>query len=127
MQFFFQIYTVCRYEMKVLFRSWFFRIFAALSIFIIGLMNLIFLEHIGDSMWEFRAVNASIPYIAVQMLNVAQALIAIFLASDFLKRDKKDDTTEVIYIREMSNADMPFKKSSKDILLFFFYFSISPF
>jgi len=118
MQFFFQIYTVCRYEMKVLFRSWFFRIFAALSIFIIGLMNLIFLEHIGDSMWEFRAVNASIPYIAVQMLNVAQALIAIFLASDFLKRDKKDDTTEVIYIREMSNAEYVLGKTLGIVILF---------
>ena len=30
---------------------------------------------------------------------------AIFLAGSFLKRDKKLDTAEVIYVRPMSNAD----------------------
>ena len=34
----------------------------------------------------------------------AQSVIAIFLAGSFLKRDKKLDTAEVIYVRPMSNA-----------------------
>ena len=38
-------------------------------------------------------------------MNTGQAVIAIFLASDFLKRDKKLDTSEVFYVRPLSNAE----------------------
>jgi ABC-type transport system involved in multi-copper enzyme maturation permease subunit len=37
-------------------------------------------------------------------LNTGQAVIAIFLASDFVKRDKKLDTSEVFYVRPLNNA-----------------------
>ena len=39
------------------------------------------------------------------LYNIAQSVIVIFLAGNFLKRDKKLDTAEVIYVRPMSNAD----------------------
>ena len=39
------------------------------------------------------------------IFNIAQSIIAIFLAGSFLKRDKKLDTAEVIYVHPMSNAD----------------------
>jgi hypothetical protein len=38
------------------------------------------------------------------MLNVVQIGIIIFLASDFFKRDRKLNTSEVYYIRSMTNA-----------------------
>ena len=38
-------------------------------------------------------------------ISIAQSVIVIFLAGSFLKRDKKLDTAEVIYVRPMSNAD----------------------
>jgi len=38
-------------------------------------------------------------------LNIAQAVLAVFLASDFLKRDRKFDTTEVVYTRSMTNLE----------------------
>ena len=101
----YKIWTVARYEMKTLLRSWFFRIFAGLAIIILTGLNIPFFALKGNSPWLFRGISASIPYMNILLLNVAQAIIAVFLASDFLKRDKKLDTTEVVYMRSMTNAD----------------------
>ena len=47
---------------------------------------------------------SGIPYANMLFLNVLQAIVAIFLASDFLKVDRKMDTTDVVYMRSMTNA-----------------------
>ena len=44
------------------------------------------------------------PYANLFILNIAQAIIAVFLSSEFIKRDRKQDTTEVFYARSMSNG-----------------------
>lgn len=45
------------------------------------------------------------PFCNTYFYNIAQSVIVVFLAGSFLKRDKKLDTAEVIYVRPMSNAD----------------------
>jgi len=100
-----KILTVARYEMKTLLRSWFFRIFAGLAIVILTFMNVPFFALKGQTPWLFRGISSSIPYFNILLLNIVQAIIAVFLASDFLKRDKKLDTTEVVYMRSMNNSD----------------------
>ncbi len=97
------ILNVATYESKTLFRSWFFRIFSILSLLILFGINMGMFAT-NDSRWTFRAVAANMPYINILFLNVAQAIIAVFLASDFLRRDKKLDTTEVIYARPVTNG-----------------------
>ena len=52
----------------------------------------------------FRGISAAVPYANMVMLNVVQIGIIIFLASDFFKRDRKLNTSEVYYIRSMTNA-----------------------
>lgn len=64
------------------------------------------------------AVPSAIPYSNLMFYNVVQAIIAIFLASDFLKRDKKLDTTEVIYTRSMSNGDYVIGKLLGNLAVF---------
>jgi hypothetical protein len=59
----------------------------------------------SDGFWAAKAIPSNIPYINLLLLNTGQAIIAIFLASDFLKRDKKLDTSEVFYVRPLSNAE----------------------
>ncbi len=106
------ICTIAKYEVKTLLRSWFFRIFAGLSLIVLTFLNVAFFTDAFDAMpWPFRGIPASIPYFNVMLLNLAQAVIAIFLASDFIKRDRKSNTTEVIYMRSMSNADYILGKS----------------
>ncbi|MCF8381741.1 MAG: hypothetical protein K9H49_19365 [Bacteroidales bacterium] len=72
----------------------------------------------GGIKWTTRAIAANLPYINVLYINVAQAIIAVFLASDFLKRDKKLDTTEVIYTRPITNGEYVIGKTLGILVLF---------
>lgn len=99
------ISTISRYESKLLRRSWLFRIFAILSLLIIVFFHLGTQSTLGWYQWIMTAMPSSIPFVNIYLFNIAQSIIAIFLAGSFLKRDKKLDTAEVIYVRPMSNAD----------------------
>lgn len=114
----YNIWTVAAYERKTLFRSWFFRIFAILSLLILFGINMGFFGTPSESRWTTRAIAANIPYINILFMNVAQAVIAIFLASEFIKRDRKLDTTEVIYTRPISNGEYVIGKTLGIIILF---------
>ena len=99
------ITSIAKYEITTLLRSWFFRIFALLAIVVLFFFNMGTLVMNNGFNWDMIAISSSIPYVNLLLLNTVQAIIAIFLASDFLKRDKKLDTTDVIYIRSMSNGE----------------------
>ncbi len=100
------IRSVSKYESKLLTRSWFFKIFTILAVLILGFWNLAILvvEEMSGGVWVVKAITSNIPYINLLLLNTGQAVIAIFLASDFVKRDKKLDTSEVFYVRPLGNA-----------------------
>ncbi len=99
------IKTVARYEAKTLRRSWFFRLFALGALFIFTIINIGFFSPIGDEPWELVSFPSSVPLMNLYLLNIGQAFVVIFLAADFLKRDKKLDTNEVLYTRSMSNLE----------------------
>lgn len=102
------INTIARYEVKLLKRSWLFRIFAILALLGITLITLGYQSsaiNTYDYTWPRLAVSSLMPFCNVYFYNIAQSIIVIFLAGSFLKRDKKLDTAEVIYVRPMSNAD----------------------
>jgi len=113
------INTIARYEMKTLLRSWFFRIFAALVVLSLSIFNIAMNIEASNAPWTYRALAASIPYANLIILNLGQAIVAIFLASEFLKQDKKNDTIEVIYARSMSNGDYVLGKTLGILLVFF--------
>ena len=98
------ISTISRYETKLLRRSWLFRIFAILSLLVIVFFHMGTQSNLGWFQWVMVAMPSSIPFVNIYLFNIAQSVIAIFLAGSFLKRDKKLDTAEVIYVRPMSNA-----------------------
>ncbi|EKC78537.1 xanthan lyase XalB, partial [human gut metagenome] len=54
------------------------------------------------------------------MLNTGQAVVAVFLSSEFLKRDKKLDTSEVFYVRPLSNAEYVVGKIWGNLRVFLF-------
>lgn len=106
MSFIHNIQSVARYESKILIRSWFFKVFTVLAVFILGAVNFSMLAADGVGyFWMGKTIASNIPYINILLLNTGQAVIAIFLASEFLKRDKKLDTSEVFYVRPLSNAE----------------------
>ncbi|MFC1614133.1 hypothetical protein ACFL5K_02430 [Gemmatimonadota bacterium] len=96
--------TIALFESKVLLRSWFFRIFALLALLILTTLNY-FVFARPFIPWMFSGMSSYIPYLNLLLLNVVQAVVGVFMASDFLKYDRKLDTTEVIYMRSMTNAD----------------------
>ncbi|MGL5772705.1 MAG: ABC transporter permease, partial [Bacteroidales bacterium] len=116
MPFFSNIATVATYESKLLLRGNFFKIFSLLAIIVVGGMNYGFLIQ-GES-WDLIAIPSNIPYQTLLLFNVFQAIIAVFLSSDFLKRDKKLDTSEVFYVRPLSNAEYVLGKTWGNLRLF---------
>lgn len=112
------ILTVARIEAKTLWRSWFFRIFSIIAVVFIGFFDFAALSPVTHSPWEMRGIPSSIPYMNLLLLNMVQAVIAVFLASDFLKRDRKLDTTEVVYMRSMTNFDYVAGKTIGILLMF---------
>ncbi len=112
------ILSVSKYERKTLYRSWFFRIFSIIALLVLFSMNMSTFGFHGGIKWTTRAIAANLPYINILFVNVAQAVIAVFLASDFLSRDKKLDTTEVIYTRPISNGEYVVGKTSGILSLF---------
>lgn len=114
------ISSIAKYEITTLLRSWFFRIFALLAMVLLFFFNMgtLLMDNAGAGKWEMKAIPSIIPYVNLIMLNTVQAIIAIFLASDFLKRDKKLDTTDVIYIRSMSNGEYVAGKTIGNLVVF---------
>jgi hypothetical protein len=99
------IRTVAKYEATTLRRSWFFRLFSLGALFIFTILNIGFFSPVGDESWELVSIPSSIPLLNLYLLNIGQSIVVIFLAADFLKRDKKVDTNEVLYTRSMSNFE----------------------
>jgi hypothetical protein len=87
MSFFYNISTVAKYEAKTLRRSWFFRLFTLGSLFIFTIINIGFFSPIGDESWSLVSIPSSVPLLNLYLLNIGQAIVVIFLAADFLKRD----------------------------------------
>ncbi|NOU61078.1 hypothetical protein [Marinifilum caeruleilacunae] len=112
------IRSVAKFETKTLLRSWFFRIFALLAIFSIGGFNIAAFVEGSGAPWIYRALPAAIPYANLIILNLGQAIVAVFLASEFLKQDSKNDTVEVIYARSMTNSEYILGKSIGIIMVF---------
>ena len=102
------INTIARYEVKLLRRGWLFRIFAILALLGISGGILYWQTNLFNAMenhWPKIALSSLMPFMSIYLYNITQSIIVIFLAGNFLKRDKKLDTAEVIYVRPMSNAD----------------------
>jgi ABC-type transport system involved in multi-copper enzyme maturation permease subunit len=111
------INTVARFESKTLMRSWFLRIFAIIALLVLLFFN-IALSQQDFSPRIFRGLPTNIPYATLLIFNVIQAIIAVFLATDFMKRDKKQDTAEVIFVRPISNGEYIWGKIYGNIRVF---------
>ncbi len=99
-----KVWTNARYEMTTLLRGWFFRIFAGLMITIFIFYDIIMFSTATNVPRLFYGLSGSTAYANMMMLNLAQIAVIILLATDLFKRDKRTNTTEVFYIRPMTNG-----------------------
>jgi len=116
---FYLVRTVAKFEVRTLLRSWFFRIFVGLTVFGLGTYNIALNIESSGAPWIFKALAVSIPYANLIILNLGQAIVAVFLASEFLKQDKKNDSVEVIYVRSISNFEYILGKTLGILSVFF--------
>jgi ABC-type transport system involved in multi-copper enzyme maturation permease subunit len=106
-------------EIKIILRSWFFRIFAGLSIILLFLVNLIFFSNVTGIPRIFQGISSFFPYANINLLNIVQSAILVFFATDIIRRDNKLNTNEVFYIRSMTNAEYLFGKTFGLFIVFF--------
>ncbi|MFR9619913.1 MAG: ABC transporter permease [Rikenellaceae bacterium] len=105
-QIFLNINSVAKYESKLLARSWFFKIYLFFAVVLVGISYQI----ITNMLANLTNSPTLIPYMAMLVLNIMQSAVIIFMSADYLKRDKQLDTSEVFYVRPLSNAEYLFGK-----------------
>lgn len=114
------IRSVAKYESKLLMRSWFYRVFFVLAVLFLCFFNFAALiSEDSGGFWLMKAISSNIPYVNLLFLNTGQAVIAVFLSSEFLKSDKKLDTSEVFYVHPLSNAEYVIGKIWGNMNVFF--------
>ena len=111
--------TIALFEAKTLVRGWLFKIFAVLSVLVVSIINVAYFTNSGGASAGY-VIAGSVPYINILILNFIQAIIAIFLSSDFIGRDKKLDTTEAFYARSISNFSYVVGKTLGICMVFLF-------
>jgi hypothetical protein len=113
------ILTIARYESKVVWRNWFFRIVSLAGIGFVVIFNLAIFSEI-DQPRRFELSNSwMMPYTTMVMISIAQAAAVVFLATGLIKKDKKLDTNEVFFARPISNLDYVLGKALALFNLFF--------
>ena len=114
------ILTIAKFESKVIWRNWFFRIFSIGVLFFLFMFNIVIFS-VGDDTprWSTVAVSWGPPYGILIMLSMAQAAAIIFLATGVIKKNKKLDTNEVFFTRSITNADYVLGKAAALFKLFF--------
>ncbi|MCK4337608.1 MAG: hypothetical protein KAX11_06675, partial [Candidatus Aminicenantes bacterium] len=95
---------IALYEAKILLRSWGFRIFAFMGFIILGLLTAGIAAPSFSFPYYFRSLSGSIPLFSFKLFNVYQGIIVVFMATEFFKRDRRTDSTQVIFSRSFSNT-----------------------
>ena len=113
------ILTIARYESKVVWRNWFFRIVSLAGIGFVFIFNLAVFSEV-DTPRRFELSNGwMMPYATMAMISIAQVAAVVFLATGLIKKDKKLDTNEVFFARPISNLDYVLGKALALFNLFF--------
>jgi ABC-type transport system involved in multi-copper enzyme maturation permease subunit len=95
---------IAAYEAKILLRSWGFRIFALLGLVILGFLTSGIAAPSFAFPYYFRSISGSIPLFSFKLFNIYQGLIVVFMATEFFKRDRRTDSTQVVFSRSFSNT-----------------------
>ncbi|NKB69640.1 MAG: hypothetical protein GKR89_21425 [Candidatus Latescibacteria bacterium] len=99
------IWTVARFEARLLWRSWAFRLFSGLALVFLLFFNFIVLSPLTNTPHYLRAVAGHLPLFNLKFFNIYQGVVAAFLAAEFIKRDRRQDTIETIFVRSFTNLD----------------------
>lgn len=113
------ILTISKYESKILWRNWFFRIIAIAGLLFVTIFSLAAFSEIDTPRWIQLANSWIMPSSMMVMISIPQVAAVIFLATGLIIKDKKIDTNEVFFVRPISNLDYVLGKALALFKLFF--------
>lgn len=113
------ILTITKFESKVLWRNWFFRILAIAGIFFTFVFNMAAYSSVGDGRQHMISPSWGPPYASMILISIGLAAAVIFLSSGIILKNKKIDTNEVFYVRPISNLEFVLGKAFSIFKLFF--------
>ena len=97
-------------EAKLLGRSWAFRLSLAVALFYLFIFNLIMSSPQAHIPHYIVSLPGGLPLGNIKLLNVYMGAIAAFLATEFVKRDRRDDTLQTVFVHSFTNVDYIFGK-----------------
>lgn len=113
------ILTISRFEAKVLWRNWFFRIVALIGVGFLFLLFMLEFSEVNNPEWNQLSNSWMMPYVSMILISIPQVAAVIFLATGLIKKDKKVDTNEVFFVRPITNLDYVLGKALALFKLFF--------
>lgn len=113
------ILTITKFESKVLWRNWFFRIIAIAGLFFTFVFNMAAFSAVGDGRQNMISSGWGPPYASMILISIGLAAAVIFLSSGIILKNKKIDTNEVFYVRPISNLEFVLGKAFSVFKLFF--------
>gem|GEM_PF-912755 len=98
------VWSIARTEILLILRSWTFRIFSFLALGAAILVTAAVALPRDATFFFNRALPGAFPLLAIKLFNVFLGLISVFVATEFLKRDRRQDTSQVYFTPSFSNA-----------------------
>ncbi len=92
-------------EARLLMRSWAFRVFSALALIILALANIGIISRGISTPYYISSLSGSLPLNSLKLFNIFQGIIVALVATEFFKRDKKNDSIQVVFARSFSNVE----------------------
>ena len=93
------------YEARLLLRSWGFRIFSGLGLIILTLICIVIASPSISTPYFLSSLSGSLPLNSLKLFNIFQGIIVAFMATEFFKRDRRDDSVQVVFARSFSNVE----------------------
>ena len=97
-------------EAKLLGRSWAFRLSLGIPLFFLFMFNLGMSLPQSHVPHYFVALPGGLPLGNIRLLNLYMGVIAALLATEFVKRDRRDDTAQTVFVHSFTNVDYVFGK-----------------
>jgi len=99
------IVTVALNEARLLGRSWAFRLTFVFAVVVLAFFNLIMSAPGVTAPHPFTALSGSLPLGNTRLLNLYLGLVVAFLSTEFVKRDRQQDTVETVFVHSFTNLD----------------------
>ncbi|MFH1570307.1 MAG: hypothetical protein ABIL09_20105 [Gemmatimonadota bacterium] len=99
------IARVAACETRLLWRTWTFRLSFGFAAFVLFVYNLLMSAPGVNAPHHFVSLPGGFALGNAKLLNLYLGAVAAFLATEFVKRDRQDDSAETVFVHSFTNLD----------------------